>query len=488
MKKSFLLTLIGIITFTILILVSCNRKDVTSINIADNSTKDMLVKYLIQQKTIDASASSFIDTLINKSDWNNIIKTAISDKVQIIYLPLYYNSNNTGVIFHYNNLTQKIFNCNITETPINNSTSISHSTATNINRPIDVIKGFYSYKMNGYTGYIRTYSLSNNFLWEFGYENGSKRYEKLISSSEDAHPSSGSTQIKSNSIGTSTVKANGCLDWYTVTWYDDGTSDWHFIGTTCDGNCLESIGITQDSLRIKSNCNGTGSGTGGTNLNYKIITNSITDPCLKNLINKLIGSNNLNNNIGNLLVSTFGKNDIVNITFIENDKLADLGSTTAILNSNGTLDFNNINVQLNALKLKNYSQESQTLTIMHEVLHAYLIQTYQTQADQSLTGHTKLIKSYINNMANTLITIFPQIGDQVGLAQALCLEDLYSSTVAGTLPISVFNQSVTDLNLGFSTNINDTNYWHNTSVMGLYNFSEYATQSPCSSSASSGQN
>jgi hypothetical protein len=441
MNKSFLLNFIGIITFTVLVSVSCNRKDVTSFNVADNSTKEMLLKYLSQQKTIDALANSFIDTLINKSDWNNVIKTSISDKVQIIYLPLYYNSNYTGVIFHYNNFTQKIFNCNITEIPMNNSTIISHSTARIFNRPIDVIKGFYSYKMNGYSGYIRTYSLSNNFLWEFGFENGSKRYEKWISSSEDLHPSSGSSQIKSNSIGTSTVKANACLDWYTVTWYDDGTSDWNFIGTTCDGSCLESIGITQDSLRIKSNCNSSGGGTGGTNLNYKNITNNITNPCLKNLINKLINSNNLNQNIGNLLVSTFGKNEIINLTFIENDKLAALGNTSAILYSNGTLDFNNIKVQLNALKLNVYSQESQTLTIMHEVLHAYLIQTYQTQTDQSLTGHTKLIKTYINNMANTLITIFPQIGDQAGLAQALCLEDLYSSTIAGTLPLSVFNQA-----------------------------------------------
>jgi hypothetical protein len=161
-----------------------------------------------------------------------------------------------------------------------------------------------------------------------------------------------------------------------------------------------------------------------------------------------------------------------------------LGNTSANLYSNGTLDFNNIKVQLNALKLNVYSQESQTLTIMHEVLHAYLIQTYKTQSDQSLTGHTKLIKTYINNMANTLITIFPQIGDQAGLAQALCLEDLYSSTIAGTLPLSVFNQAVADLNLGFSTNINDTNYWHNTSVMGLYKDSEYATKSPCALSGS----
>lgn len=52
MKKSFLFTLLGVVMFSLIVIISCNRKDVGSSSIADNSTKDMLVSYLVQQKQL----------------------------------------------------------------------------------------------------------------------------------------------------------------------------------------------------------------------------------------------------------------------------------------------------------------------------------------------------------------------------------------------------------------------------------------------------
>jgi len=86
-------------------------------------------------------------------------------------------------------------------------------------------------------------------------------------------------------------------------------------------------------------------------------------------------------------------------------------------------------------------------------------------------------------MANTLVKIYPTLKAHPGLAEALTLEDLFSSVgndlSAGNIPVDVFNQTLDSLDLGFSSDSAQSNYWHNTSVMGLYSDSEYATQMPC---------
>ena len=82
----------------------------------------------------------------------------------------------------YNNITQEIYYSLITEIPRNN-TNIDHKTNNALMRPIDVITSFYKNKMNGYTGSLRAFSLSNNFLWEFGYENGKRKFQKWIKTS-----------------------------------------------------------------------------------------------------------------------------------------------------------------------------------------------------------------------------------------------------------------------------------------------------------------
>jgi len=93
MKKSFLTSLIGVITLIILVAVSCNRKDVSNFNTVDNSTKELVLSYLNQQKILDPKASIFIDTLVSKSDWGHITQSLVSDDVKLIYVPLIYNRN-----------------------------------------------------------------------------------------------------------------------------------------------------------------------------------------------------------------------------------------------------------------------------------------------------------------------------------------------------------------------------------------------------------
>jgi hypothetical protein len=489
MKKSFALTIIGFVTFAFIIIVSCNRKDVSNSIISDNSTKDLLISYLNEQKKVDANSSTFIDTLISKSDWNNITQKTISDEVKLIYLPLTYNKNNIGITFIYTNNTQQIYYSLITEIPIINSTNIIHNTSVDFKRPIDILGGFYNNNMNGYNGSIRTYSLSNNFLWEFGYENGKRKFEKWISSSNDAHLSSGTSQIKSNSISSSTIKANGCLDWYTVTYWDDGTSDWKYIGTTCDGNCLESIGITQDSLRIKSNCNGSGGSAGGY-YTYKIISNKIIDPCLKNLISNLSNANRLTNAIGSIMQNAFNLNNGINLTFNEDN---------TIKNSKGQQDYgqsfqdpnnkNSYNITLNANLLKEFSEERQTLTIMHEVLHDYFKLEYTNSLKISYPNdHTQILNNYIDQMASSLEDLFQNMKGHHDVTLALCYDNLFSSVGnsnintnleirgQGQIVPSDFYNSLISHGLDIST-------WQDKANKAKGNNSLYGTPSPCSNNS-----
>lgn len=87
MKKSVAASLISVIVI-LLFTISCNKNDISIVNSNNNATKEMLLSYLNQQKKIDLNSSSFIDTLISKSNWSNLSETSISKDVKLIYVPL----------------------------------------------------------------------------------------------------------------------------------------------------------------------------------------------------------------------------------------------------------------------------------------------------------------------------------------------------------------------------------------------------------------
>jgi hypothetical protein len=221
MKKYVLVYLISCVLFIISVSISCNRKDISIISVTDNSTKDFFLSYLKEQKTKDAATSSFIDTLISKSDWNNITQTTISNTVKLYYIPLNYNSNNTGITLLFNNYTQEVYYSLITEISNKNSPSILDTTSNTFYKPIDVISGFYKHQINNFSGSIKAFSLSNNFLWEFGYENGVRMFQKLFTSSTVAPPTNDIAQIKVNNISSNSIQVNACIEWYLVTFYSN---------------------------------------------------------------------------------------------------------------------------------------------------------------------------------------------------------------------------------------------------------------------------
>jgi len=449
MKKSVLTTILSLYSLVILCSISCNKKDQTiGINF-QNASKEILLNYLNQQKIIELKSSLFIDTLISKSEWSKISETSISKDVKLIYVPLNYNRNRIGMTFLYNNNTQSIYYSLITEMP-NSQSSISQTKNTAFNKPtneiihndiiapIDIIAGFYKYKMNGYTGSIKAFSLSNNFLWEYGYQNGNRKYERLITSSNIVYQSNKTTPKQSYSIGSNLVKSSGCTLYYLVTYYYDGSIDREFIGSQCDyGNdCQTTIGISEGSDIIKVNCVGGGSGGGSGNEDIAKIINDITDPCLKALISRLQYAHKLTNTIGGLLQNVFGNNDKVILNFSQDDNLKNKeGKDTygqSYRDNNGVYQ-----TKLNARLLNNdFSEERQTLTIMHEILHDYFF----TQLNIYPNDHTFMLK-YIYQMTTSLEDLYPELRQNPNLALALVFDDLESSVFRGDPNLTLFEQT-----------------------------------------------
>ena len=123
-----------------------------------------------------------------------------------------------------------------------------------------------------------------------------------------------------------------------------------------------------------------------------IILNNITDPCLKKLIENLQNSNKLTNSIGAILQNVFGKNERLNLTFNQDNNLTN--SNGERLNGKSIPPVNgNYEIKLNALSLSKYSQERQTLTIMHEILHSYFWAAYGNLATPN--QHTRMLNEYI---------------------------------------------------------------------------------------------
>ena len=453
MKKSVLTTILSLYSIVILCSISCNKKDQTiGINF-QNATKEILLNYLNQQKIIELKSSLFIDTLISKSEWSKISETSISKDVKLIYVPLNYNRNRIGMSFLYNNNTQSIYYSLITELP-NSQSSILQTKNTAFNKPtneiihndiiapIDIIAGFYKYKMNGYTGSIKAFSLSNNFLWEYGYQNGNRKYERLITSSNIVYQSNKTTPKQSYSVGSNLIKSSGCTLYYLVTYYYDGSIDREFIGSQCDyGNdCQTTIGISEGSDFIKVNCVGGGSGGGSGNEDIAKIINDITDPCLKALISRLQYAHKLTNTIGGILQNVFGKNDKVILNFSQDDNLKNEEGEDAYGQS--YRDNNGVyQTKLNARLLNNdFSEERQTLTIMHEVLHDYFTYQFYEELKVFIPNQHTFMLTYIYQMASSLENLYPELKQNQNLALALVFNTLESSVFRGDTNLTLLEQ------------------------------------------------
>ena len=491
MKNSIAASLIVVIVI-LLFTISCNKNDTSIVNSNNNSTKEMLLSYLNQQKKIYLNASSFIDTLISKSKWSNLSETSISKGVKLIYVPLNYSRNRIGISFLYNNNTQSVYYSLITETPLSLS-SISPAKNPILNkpsdiilpkdaiRPIDVIAGFYKYNLNGYTGSIKAFSLSNSFLWEYGYQNGNRKYERLITNSNIINESNKNSPKQSYSVGSNLVKSSVCTMFYLVTYYDDGSIDINYLGERCDTDksCQTTIGISEKSDIIKLNCGAPRGGRDGGSGNNEIdkIINDISDPCLKALITNLQNANKLTNAIGGILQNVFGENNNITLTFKQDDNLKDEEGTPVAGHALKSIDGKNYSIYLNSSLLNQYSQEFQTLTIMHEVLHNYF---FAENFSKIPNGHTRMLNDYINQMSKSLEDLYPQLKSDPKVSIALCFANLMGSIGVKTNQIkqSDFDIALTNYSERGLLNLND---WYRSAIQAQWaNKEDSPLGTPCS--------
>ena len=245
MKKKFTFSLIlAVISFMIFATLSCNTKSVPRKQKINYSTKKMLLSYLKQHRKIDTGASLFIDTLIKKLDWTNYSESITNNSgSNIYYVPLKYSRNKTGITFIcYKNL-QQVYYGHITDFPMIKN-SKNQELIKNSYTPIDIINGFYRIKANEYTGSIRSFSLSNNFDWEYGYENGKQKFERRI------------TRVDPTDTASNQYVKNGLIKWHLITMYNKAKYEWRYLGTTYENGPFKiSIGLTPDSIRIKTKPN-----------------------------------------------------------------------------------------------------------------------------------------------------------------------------------------------------------------------------------------
>jgi hypothetical protein len=161
------------------------------------------------------------------------------------------------------------------------------------------------------------------------------------------------------------------------------------------------------------------------------IIDEITDPCLKKLLTNLRNANRLTNAIGAILQDVFGKNDRLTLTFKQDNNL-DSANGISYWDKNIP---NKFTIALNALSLSRYSEERQTLTIMHEILHEYFREQYHFENNTLINfpnDHSSMLESYINNMAKSLEDIYPSLKDNPGVSLALCFDNLRSSVGDGS--------------------------------------------------------
>ena len=180
------------------------------------------------QKSNNPGSSSFIDTLKEGAEWEKAELSFINTSEQMAYIPVQYNGKTTGLVFIVNTNNQ---------IELGYLSEISYKNQISLDlKPADVIKGFYKFKMNSFSGSISAYAISNKFLWEMGYNQGLNTYKKLINKSSRLIPT---VKIKTNSTSSNTVKTNSysCTYFYLVTYWDDGSTDREAVPQGREARC-----------------------------------------------------------------------------------------------------------------------------------------------------------------------------------------------------------------------------------------------------------
>lgn len=407
MKKLLLLSIL------ICTICGCRKIDSSDFNNSD-LIKDKVLLWMDEQKINDANANSFIDSLKLSAQWQKASATSINNSEYLIYVPVKYNSNLTGLTLIVNKKNEQIETGYLSEIKIKEVAEIKTVS------PQKIILDFYQYKRNGFSGSISAYNITNRFLWEMGYKNGYNTYKKKFGNYSYLINSKGSiNEVSVNKVHEKLLSqgTNSCTYFYLVTTYSDGSQDWEYLGVSCTGgDCEQTKVISKNGEdEIKTFCGG-GGGSSSSSNNTQRIVNSITNPCLRSIVNNII-NNNLTNAVNDILTNVFNGLYLNNLTFDESTTIHDLQGNILEAQTSGnfgpTVTGLNININLNPNELAGASQEYIASVIIHEVVHAELI------SNGTILQHSTMLKSYIDKMAGSLVSFFPNLTVQQALSLSL---------------------------------------------------------------------
>jgi|GEM_PF-4393066 len=141
-----------------------------------------------------------------------------------------------------------------------------------------------------------------------------------------------------------------------------------------------------------------------------IVENNLTTPCLYDLIEK-IRNNNFVNKIQKLFRDVFD-NEQGNSMYSFTESANPIYTARTFLE---TRNGRQVRTDLNTQVLSAASLEYNTIIVYHEIIHAIL---FSQQLDGSL-HHTAILESYVEQLAQSAVSLFPNLPHQDALAIAL---------------------------------------------------------------------
>lgn len=207
------------------------------------------------QKIGSATSNAFIDSLENLASWHDISVLAINNMEDLVYVPVKYNSNKTGLTFIISSKNLSVERGYLSEISpsVETQKGLHLKMKGHIKDPALIMTNFYRYKLNEFTGNIVGYEISNKFLWEMGYSSGTNIYKKnIVKFSSDYKPP---VYIENGVLKPSPFEevakniTPGCFAYYLVTYWEDmeASVSSKYLNQICDNKCVVTKVISKDT-------------------------------------------------------------------------------------------------------------------------------------------------------------------------------------------------------------------------------------------------
>jgi hypothetical protein len=301
-----------------------------------------------------------------------------------------------------------------------------------------------NFKAKNFGGVISIYSLRGDYLDRFFIKNG-RILRKSLDKSAQKNGANNSSLTMCCSENCEVIEAQWCTclctsgasscnfatctpPTCTTIWggevctydcYDCGDDCPDPSNPNCDDDCPNPNNPNCDDCPNPNNPN-CDDGCGGCpgDDDDRIIENNLS-PCNSAILAMILNSNTLEEMTD--MIKFFQINDNNNFKISE-ERMFNQGGTQDMLTDATTLYNQNTNtyeVTLNTNVMENASKEYVAVTIMHEIIHAYMGAYWGTVRNND-TQHPLMVECYfVNLMANSLGSLFPNLSQYPGDAMAL---------------------------------------------------------------------